>query len=48
MGSEADRDGDAVEKVCCEAGMYRARLLGSRIWRYFWLSVGGELERMDD
>jgi hypothetical protein len=47
-GTEAERDGDAVWQVRRTAGMYRARLLGSRVWRYFWLSVGGELERMDD
>jgi hypothetical protein len=47
-GMEAEREGEAVAKVCRAAGMYRARLLGTRIWRYFWLSVGGELERMDD
>jgi hypothetical protein len=46
-GAEAERDGDAVRRLCDAAGMYRVRVLGTRIWRYFWLSVGGDLEPMD-
>lgn len=47
-GAEAERDGEAVGRLCRAAGMYRSRLLGSRIWHYFWLSIGGDLEPMDD